>query len=488
MSDIDRTPPKVHLHINGERLEAGAGGFYDHISPVTGQVDAQIPLADKQEVDAAVDAAHQAYQSWRKVAPAARRAMLHKLADLLDENAVEFARLGALDNGTPVTIGTPFAATCSEWTRYYAGWADKIQGDLTGNPVCDGELGYTLAQPYGVVGIIITWNGPLISLAMKIPAAVAAGNTVVVKPSELTPFAGELFMDLVEEAGFPPGVINLLPGTAEAGAQLVTHPLVKKVSFTGGPVTATRILQSCAETMKPAVLELGGKSANIVFDDADLDSACAIATTFSLSLLTGQGCAYATRLLVQDTVHDEVVARVKAIAESIAIGDPFDPAVFTGPVVNEAALTRILGVIEKAEADGATLITGGERIGGELADGYYIQPTVFTDVDPDSDLAQNEVFGPVLAIFKFSTEEEALAIANNTRYGLSSYVQTKDLNRATRLAAELDAGETLVNGAQNLKIGRPFGGFGLSGMGKEGGRQGIEEFLRVKAVGIAMSV
>jgi aldehyde dehydrogenase (NAD+) len=483
MSDVDRTPPRVHLRINGKRIEQGSGGTYEHVSPVTGQVDAQIPLADKEEVDLAVTAAHEAFQSWKRTPPAQRRARLQRLAELIEANAAEFGRLGALDNGTPTTLGAAFPVLSAEWTRYYAGWADKIQGDLTGNPVQDGELGYTLAQPYGVVGIIITWNGPLISLAMKIPPAVAAGNTVVVKPSELTPFSGELFMDLVEQAGFPPGVIQVLPGTAEAGAQLVSHPLVKKVSFTGGPATATRILEACAPDMKPALLELGGKSANIIFEDADLDVACQIGTTYSLIALSGQGCAFATRMIVHEEVYEEVVAKVKMIAENIPIGDPFDATVMSGPVVNAAAMDRILGAIERARDQGATLLTGGGRIDRQ---GYYIQPTVFTDVDPDSELAQTEVFGPVLAIFKFSTEEEAITLANGTRYGLSSYIQTKDLKRAVRVAAELEAGETLINGAMNLQVTRPFGGFGLSGIGKEGGRQGIEEFLRIRSVGISV--
>ncbi|MWA00834.1 aldehyde dehydrogenase family protein [Actinomadura sp. LD22] len=483
MSDVDRMPPKVHLRINGEKLEKGSGGTYEHISPVTEQVDARIPLAGEEEVDLAVSKAHEAFQIWKRMSPAQRREPLRKLADLIEANSAEFARLGALDNGTPVTIGSAFPATSAEWTRYYAGWADKIQGDVTGNPVQDGELGYTLAQPYGVVGIIITWNGPLISLAMKIPPAVAAGNAVVVKPSELTPFSGELFMDLVEEAGFPPGVINVLPGTAEAGARLVAHPLVKKVSFTGGPATATKILETCAPDMKPAVLELGGKSANIVFEDADIEAACHLGTTFSLIALSGQGCAFATRMIVHEDVYDQVVDQVKLIAGNIPIGDPFDPGIMSGPVVNEAAAERIISMIERAKEQGATLVTGGARLDRV---GYFIQPTVFTDVDPASELAQTEVFGPVLAIFKFSTEEEAIALANGTRYALSSYVQTRDLKRAIRVAAELEAGETLINGAVNLQVGRPFGGFGLSGAGKEGGRQGIEEFLRIRSVGIAI--
>ncbi|HEY1700929.1 MAG TPA: aldehyde dehydrogenase family protein, partial [Trebonia sp.] len=312
----------------------------------------------------------------------------------------------------------------------------------------------------------------------------AAGNTVVVKPSELTPFTGELFADLVEEAGFPAGVVNVLPGAPEAGAALVSHPLVKKVTFTGGPDTAKKILHSCADAMKPACLELGGKSANIIFDDADLDAACAHGTFMSVAVLSGQGCALPTRMLVHEPVYDEVVSRVTEIAKTIAVGDPFEETTVSGPVVSEAALNRILAMIEQAKRDGARIVTGGARLGGPLADGYFIEPTVFADVDPRSQLAQKEVFGPVLAITPFRTEEEAIAIANGTEYGLSAYVQTSDLRRAHRVADELVTGEVLVNGAANLGVHRPFGGVGLSGFGKEGGRAGLEEFLQVKSVAI----
>lgn len=238
-----------------------------------------------------------------------------------------------------------------------------------------GELNYTLLEPYGVVAIIITWNGPLISLAMKIPAALAAGCTVVCKPSELTPFSAELFMDLVEEAGFPAGVCSILPGDPAAGEELVAHRKVRKVSFTGGPATASRILHACADTMKPATLELGGKSANIVFDDADLDSACKLGTMMSVGVLSGQGCAFPTRMLVQQPVYEDVVARVAKVAKGIPVGDPWDSAVLTGPVVSEATLERILGMIERAKKDGARLVTGGSRIGCDLACGYFIEPT-----------------------------------------------------------------------------------------------------------------
>jgi aldehyde dehydrogenase (NAD+) len=480
------TRPAVHLHVAGEQLENGSGGVHEHVDPSTGKVDATIPLAGASEVDRAVTAADDAFAAWRRTPPEERRRLLLRLADLIEANAVEFGRRGTMDNGTPAAVVGGMTGSAAEWTRYYAGWADKLSGELSsgiGSGV--GELNYTVLEPYDVVGIIITWNGPLISLAMKIPAALAAGCTVVCKPSELTPFSAELFMNLIDEAGFPVGVCSILPGDPAAGEALVAHPKVRKVSFTGGPATASKILHACADTMKPATLELGGKSANIIFDDADLDAACGMGTMMSVGVLSGQGCAFPTRMLVQRPVYEDVIDRVATMAKGIPVGDPWDPAVLAGPVVTEVALHRILGMIERAQQDGARLITGGSRIGGDLAQGYFIEPTVFADVDPESELAQTEVFGPVLAITPFDNDDDAVRIANNTRYGLSGYVQTQNVSRALRVAEELVTGEVLVNGAANLRVQRPFGGIGISGMGKEGGRIGVEEFCRVKSVGIA---
>src|SRR5438270_789913 len=388
MSDtqtVDRTPPAVHQRIGDERLTAGEGGAHGHINPTNGSVDAEIPLAGPADVDRAVQTAHEAFDGWKRTAPGERRRLMHRLADLIEANTDEFARLGTLDNGTPLSTTSNFPPMSAEWTRYYAGWADKISSDVTASVRDDGELGFTLSQPYGVIGIIITWNGPLISLAMKIPAALAAGNTVVVKPSELTPFCAEHFSDLVEEAGFPPGVVNVLPGDAAAGATLVAHPLVTKVSFTGGPATAHRILASCAEHMKPSVMEFGGKSANIVGEDANLDAACFHGTFMSVGAMAGQGCAFPTRMLVHESIYDQVVETVAGIAKGITVGDPFDPTVVSGPVINEAALERILGMIDRAKLDGSRLVAGGARLNGPLADGYFIEPTVFCDVDPASE-------------------------------------------------------------------------------------------------------
>jgi aldehyde dehydrogenase (NAD+) len=310
---------------------------------------------------------------------------------------------------------------------------------------------------------------------------------VVVKPSELTPYAMEHFMALIREAGIPPGVVNVLPGTAEAGDALVRHPLVQKISFTGGPATARTILAACAETLKPAVLELGGKSASLVFRDADLDAVAFIATASVHQTLAGQGCALGTRLVVHDSVYDELAEKVVTFTSDITLGDPFDPATGMGPVVSRAAQERILGMVERARNDGtAKLLAGGGAPGGDLAAGFYVEPTVFGDVDPASELGQVEVFGPVLSLIRFTTEDEALQIANGTSYGLASYVWTNDMARINRLVPRLEAGGVYVNGATPVTgCELPFGGIGISGFGREGGLEGLLEFVRTKAVAIA---
>lgn len=483
--DIDRTRPSVYLRIDGERLSAGSGGTYGHVDPTTGKVDATIPLAGPDDVDRAVEAAQRAFVKWRDTRPTQRRQLLLRLAELVVANKAEFVRRAVMDNGTARRTASEFVENAAERIRYYAGFADKISGRVASSFGPDGEFSYTLAEPYGVIGIIITWNGPLGSLTMKIPAALAAGNTVVVKPSELTPFAPDLFAELVEQAGFPKGVVNILPGTAEAGARLVEHPLVKKITFTGGPITARAILRSCAEQIKPAVLELGGKSANLVFADADLDNAAQWGTMRVLGQQAGQGCNFPTRLLVQDSVYDAVLDKVVATAKAIRVGDPFDPETHIGPVINAAAVERILRMIEQAKRDGARLMCGGNRITkAPFAEGYFIEPTVFADVDPQSELAQHEVFGPVLSVTRFTTEENAIDIANGTPYGLGAYVQTNDLKRAHRVAERLVGGVIAINGAPTQMINRSFGGFGLSGYGKENGPEGLAEFQRTKTVAI----
>ena len=483
---IDRTPPQAKLIIGDRELSTASGGSFTHINPATGNAQAEIPLAGATEMNDAVACAKAASEAWKATPPTVRRDLLNKLADLIADNAPELQRLATIEGGTPFHMGSGATMIGDEWIRYYAGWADKLDGQVVSHTP-GGELIYTVPEPYGVIGIIITWNGPLISLGMKAAPALAAGNTVVIKPADQTPFVAMKFAQLALEAGFPPGVVNVLPGTVEAAETLIGHPDVEKITFTGGPATARKILSQCAQHLNPAVLELGGKSANIIFDDADIAQVSQYAAFMSV-LLCGQGCELPTRLLVQDSIYEHVVEAVVTVIKHLKPGDPWDSSSNMGPLINEAACERVLGMIKQAvDSNAGELLVGGERLTleGELANGCFMQPTVFGNVDPKSHIAQNEVFGPVLVIHKFSTEAEAIAIANGTQYSLGAYIQTNDHKRANRLAAAIKAGSVHINGTRNIPAWAPFGGYGLSGYGKEGGRQGIEEFVRYKSVSSA---
>lgn len=486
---VDLSVPVVHLHIGGEARTGGSGGVHQHVYPATGEVQGPVPLAGPDDVDAAVGAAHRAYAQWRAWRPSERARVLRRLGELMERDAAEIARLSVLDNGMSAGMSQPLVAIMADWTSYYAGWADKVEGRVTSFPANQRELGYSMPEPYGVVGIILTWNGPVVSVGMKLIPALAAGNTVVMKPSELTPYATEHLMGLVKEAGIPDGVVNLVLGGPETGDALVRHPLVNKVSFTGGPATARKILTRCAESLKPAVLELGGKSANVLFPDADLDTAVAVNAFSVLGTLAGQGCAIPSRMIVHNDIYDDVADRVLAIVSGMRCGDPFDPATLISPVVTREARQRILAMIDRAQTDGAKLLAGGrvpDYLSREFSDGFFVEPTVFGDVEPDSELGQIEVFGPVLSLMRFETEDQAIAIANSTEYGLAAYVYTKDIDRVQRLVSALDAGGVYVNGASPVTgCELAFGGVGISGYGREGGEEGLFEFLRTKAVGIA---
>ena len=486
--DVEAVVPSGALLIGEEWIDQPSGGRMDHINPATGETLTSFALAGRAEIDAAVAAARAAAPAWRAMPAQQRRVIISRIATLLEERVLEHNTLRSLEAGSPFRPPAPGGRwLAGEYFHYYAGWVDKLSGET---PVAYSapSLDYTLPEPYGVVGIIVPWNAPVASAAMKVAPALAAGNCVVLKPSELSALTPQLFAQLCLDAGLPPGVLNVVPGGPEAGAALVEHPDVGKISFTGGGPTARRVLEAAARNLTPVVLELGGKSANVVFPDADLDAAALMACMTSIVNAAGQACSLPTRLLVHDDVYDAVVERVVAKASSIKPGRPFDPGTQMGPVINSAACTRILGVIEQAvdERQGS-LLTGGARLGGDLAGGYFISPTVFGDVDPASGLAQNEVFGPVLSVIRFHDEAEAVTIANSTVYGLAAYLWTNDLKRAHRVAAALEAGWIGVNGFPPMPPNVPFGGYKRSGFGREGGLEGLLEFVRTKNIYVDMS-
>jgi aldehyde dehydrogenase (NAD+) len=469
--------------IGGRRVHDTSGGRMDHVDPSTGRVQGDFAVAGPAEVDAAVAAASDAGRSWAALSAGARRDGLLRLADVLVDHGEELASLRSRETGIPFRVPQPGLAV--EWLRYYAGWADKFVGETL--PVGPSALGYTTFEPYGVVALLIPWNSPIDSIGMKAAPALAAGNAVVLKPSELAPFVAIRFAELCDQAGLPPGLVNVVPGAADTGAALVGHAGVGKISFTGGGATARHVLRGAAEHLTPVVLELGGKSANVVFADADLEAATQTAVFRGVVALSGQACVLPTRLLVEDAAYERVAARVVELVSTVQVGRPWDPGVQMGPIISEAACERILGIVEAAKGNGdGTLLVGGGRLGGDLADGYFLPPTVFGDVDPASVVARDEVFGPVLSIIRFRDEAEAVALANATPYGLGGLVFTSDIGRGHRVAGAIEAGSVGVNGFPPMAPCAPFGGVKQSGYGREGGRPGLEEFLRPKAVHVEL--
>ncbi|WP_051570947.1 aldehyde dehydrogenase family protein [Cryptosporangium arvum] len=466
--------PPVRLLIGDERLGHGTGGEFAHVDAATGRTQAVVPLAGAAEVDAAVATARAARKSWRATRPDQRRDLLLRFAALIRGRAELIGQVLTLECGSPILGATALPSRAADYLEYYAGLADKIEGRVV--PIFPEQaFDYTLPEPYGVVAVVATWNGGISALARKAGAALAAGNTVVVKAMELAPFSAVLFGELALEAGLPPGVLNVLPGGVDAGRALVAHAGVDKISFTGGLDAARQILVAAAQHITPVVCELGGKSGNIVFPDADLDAAGAFAGVACMRN-SGQGCVMPTRLIVHSSIHDVIVGKALDAIAAMPIGDPLDPATAFGPVVSERHAERILGMLTGTPGE---LLTGGHRLD---APGSYVAPTVVDRIPPDAPLAQEEVFGPVLTVLTFDDEDEAVALANSVRYGLAGYVHTTDLSRAHRVAAALDAGYVSLNGFAALPAGAPFGGFGRSGYGKEGGRDGLAEFVRTKNV------
>jgi len=487
MTTVDATFPSGGLLIDGAWEPDSSGGHRDHVNPATGEPLVRFAMAGVAEVDRAVRSAGAAFPAWKAWPPNERREVLLAIARLLERDDMDLAVLRSLEIGAVLKRKRGLSMAAEYW-RYYAGWCDKVEGVTI--PAYPGgrALDYTRPEPYGVVAVIIPWNGAVVSAGMKVAPALAAGNCVVLKPSELGALAALRFGELCLEAGLPPGVLNIVPGGPDAGHALVSHPGIAKISFTGGGATARRVMAAAAEQLTPVMLELGGKSASIVFDDADLALASTMAVQTSVVSLSGQGCVLPTRLLVHDAVYDDVEARVTEQVRSLRMGDPFEEGVQIGPVIDEAACQRILGVVDRARSEGAgRLLVGGGRPGGALSKGSYVEATVFGDVDRASDLAQEEIFGPVLAMIRFADEDEAVEIANGTQYGLGGFVFTNDLRRAHRVADALDVGTVGVNAFPPMPANAPFGGVKASGFGREGGRAGLDEYLRTKNVYVGLT-
>ncbi|MFC7927862.1 aldehyde dehydrogenase family protein [Microbacterium laevaniformans] len=468
------------LVIGDARVTRTGGGTREMVYAGNGEVQAEMPWASTAEIDQAVAAAKAALPVWRATSPDTRGRILYRLADILERDAERLGELLVRESGRTITESVQEVHQAASWTRYFAGWTDKLDGRVVPTQAGVEGLNYVVYEPYGVVAVLPPYNVGFLSQGMKTAPAIAAGNTVVVKPSDLTPFTAVAFAEAALEAGMPPGVINVVTGGPVEGDYLVRHPDVAKVTFTGGTPTARKILTAAADLNKPVTLELGGKGANIVFPDADLDKAAPFALVVGALAATGQGCILGTRLFVHDDIYDEMEQRLIQLSSHFAVGDPMSPATQLGAVVSEGHRDRIMGVIDRAKAEGAgRLVFGGDRAD---RDGYFINATLFGDVDNDSHLAQEEVFGPVLSMLRFRTEEEVIAKANNIQYGLTNYIQTRDVARAHRVAAQLESGTVSVNGISGLSPAAPFGGVKRSGLGTEGGYTGIMEFVHPKSI------
>ncbi|KAJ5357060.1 Aldehyde/histidinol dehydrogenase [Penicillium concentricum] len=457
------------LFINNEFVKGVDGKTFETLNPSTEQVITSVYEASEKDVDIAVKAAREAFEGpWRKVTPSDRGRMLTKLADLFERDMETLASIEALDNGKAVTMAKVDIANAAGCLRYYGGWADKITGQTIDTN--SETLSYTRHEPVGVCGQIIPWNFPILMWAWKIGPAIAAGNTVIIKTAEQTPLSGRL----------PPGVINVISGFGRvAGAAISSHMDIDKVAFTGSTLVGRMILQAAAKSnLKKVTLELGGKSPNIVFEDADIDNAISWAN-FGIFFNHGQCCCAGSRLLVQESIHDKFVARFKERAAQNKLGNPFEGDTFQGPQVSQLQFDRIMEYINHGKKEGATVALGGERHGTE---GYFIQPTVFTDVTPDMKIAQEEIFGPVIAVTKFKDEADAIRIGNGTNYGLAAAVHTKNINTAIRVSNALKAGTVWINSYNMISYQAPFGGFKESGLGRELGSYALENYTQVKTV------
>ncbi len=475
---------QTQLFIDGQWRPAQSGRTFETIDPATEQVIAQVAEGDAADIDAAVAAARKAFETgpWPRMDARERGRLMLRLCDLIEAEIDELAALESLDNGKPVADARagdiPLALDC---LRYYAGWADKIHGQtipINGNYFC-----YTRREPVGVAGQIIPWNFPILMVAWKWGPALAAGCTIVMKPAEQTPLTCLRLARLAQKAGIPDGVINVVPGFGPtAGAALVKHPGIDKIAFTGSGETARIIMRQAAESLKRLTFELGGKSPNIVFADADLDAAVAGAHV-GIYLNQGQCCCAGSRLFVEDSIHGEFVERIVESSRGRKVGDPFDPATQQGPQVDKAQFDKIMGYIESGKKQGATCATGGRRVGDR---GFFIEPTVFTNVKDEMAIAREEIFGPVLSVLKFSDIDELVHRANATTFGLAAAVWTRYVARAHDVARRLRAGTVWVNCYDVFDAAAPFGGFKQSGFGRELGERGLDPYLETKTVTVSL--
>jgi len=469
------------LLIDGKRVPALSGRYFDTLNPATEQVIARVAEADAADIDLAVRSSRAAFEgAWGHMRAADRGHALLRLADLIRQNIDELVELESLDSGKPVSaIRRQDLPAVLDTLAYYAGWADKINGQVI--PARPDALTYTVREPMGVVAAIVPWNFPLMIGMWKIAPALACGCTVVLKPAELTPLTALRIGELALEAGFPRGVLNVVPGFGKiAGQALVDHPDVDKVTFTGSPGVGRQILRSAAGNLKRVTLELGGKSANVIFPDADLDAAVKAAGS-GIFFNAGQVCSAGSRILVHEKIHDELVERLAARASMIRLGDPKDSATAMGPLISAGQMKRVLDYIEVGKNEGARIAAGGTRHGDT---GYFVNPTIFTEVEHDMRISQEEIFGPVAAVLRFKDDEDAIRLANGTSYGLAAGVWTTDIGRGHRFAKRLKAGTVWVNTFGPTDVRLPWGGARDSGFGREHGESAIENFTEPKVVWI----